>query len=352
MEEKKKKNKKKRSWVSTLILLLIFLLGIGIVAYPTVADWWNSFHQSRAIASYTAAVEETDETQLNQMIREAEIHNAGLPYMSNRYAVTDEFKEKYNSLLNLAGNGIIGYIRIESIGVNLPIYHGTSETVLQVAIGHIEYSSLPVGGKGSHVLLSGHRGLPSARLFTDLDKLSEGDKFVITVLNRTMTYEVDQIRIVEPNDLANIGFVPGKDYVTLITCTPYSINTHRLLVRGHRVENEAPEVVVLPDATRIPNYLAIVAVGVPLLFLFLFGMVIYYSIKKPKRPTAQIRAMIARDAAQSLKRENDDPQTNDVTSDETAAGESFAEEPSEAIDGGEDSKSIEQQDVSGNGDSP
>ncbi len=312
MEEKKKKIKKKRSWVSTLILLLIFFLGIGIVAYPTVADWWNSFHQSRAIASYTAAVEETDELMLDEMIHEAEIHNAGLAFMENRYAVTDEFLEKYNSLLNLAGNGIIGYIRIEKIGVNLPIYHGTDEAVLQVAIGHIEYSSLPVGGKGTHVLLSGHRGLPSARLFTDLDKLSEGDSFVITVLNRTMTYEVDQIRIVEPSDLGTLGIISGKDYVTLITCTPYAINTHRLLVRGHRVENEAPEVVVLPDASRIPNYLAILAVGVPLLFFFLFVMVIYYSFKRPAKSTAQIRKMIAQNASEELTGEMNESKESDL----------------------------------------
>lgn len=294
MEEKKKHPKKKRSWITTLILFLIMLLGIGIVAYPTVADWWNSFHQSRAIVTYNNAVDETETAKLEQMLKDAEIHNVALAYQANRYALTDEALEEYNSLLDLTGTGIMGYISIDAIGVNLPIYHGTSESVLQTAIGHIEYSSLPVGGKGTHVLLSGHRGLPSARLFTDLDKLVEGDIFVITVLNRVMTYEVDQIRIVEPSDLVNLGIVAGKDYCTLVTCTPYGINTHRLLVRGHRIENheETPAAVVLPDASRIPNHLVTLAVGLPLLLLFLIGMVIYYSFKKPAKTPEQIQKLL------------------------------------------------------------
>ena len=275
--------KKKGSLVFTLILVFVLLLGVGIMAYPTIADWWNSYHQSRSIADYVSIVNETDPALIERMIADARDYNARLREKGNRYALTDEEMAEYLSLLDLSGTGIIGYIQIDSIGVYLPIYHTTEESLLQVAIGHLEWSSLPVGGESTHALLSGHRGLPSARLFTDLDLLHEGETFTVTVLNETLTYRIDQIRIVEPNELSDLNIVSGEDYCTLITCTPYGINTHRILVRGTRIETEEEEsaVIIVPEAVRIPNYIAIPAVAVPMLFLLLlFSMFVMPRKKK------------------------------------------------------------------------
>ena len=287
------KKKKRRSNLTTLLLVLILLIGVGIMAYPTVSDWWNSFHASRAIATYSSAVEHVDTELLNAMLEEARAYNRSLPEKANPYLMTDEDLELYNSLLDLSGTGIIGYITIKSIGVYIPIYHGTEESILQIAVGHIDWSSLPIGGEGTHSVLSGHRGLPSAKLFTDLDQMKEGDRFEITVLNQLISYEVDQIRIVEPGDVSELGIVPGQDYCTLVTCTPYGINTHRLLIRGHRVATETGELVVAPEAYRIPNYLTIPAVGIPLLFLFLIGSLIFYGRRKPKIKRKDLEHMIA-----------------------------------------------------------
>ncbi len=272
------KKKKRRSAVANIILVAILLLGMGVIAYPTFSDWWNSLHQSRAIASYASAVESIDTELIEQMLGEARDYNAGIPLRSNPYVLSEEEEQSYWDLLDLSGTGIMGYIQITDIGVNLPIYHGASESVLQTAIGHLEWTSLPVGGETTHCVVSGHRGLPSARLFTDLDQLREKDTFTVTVLNQTLTYEVDQIRIVLPQETEELMLQEGKDLVTLVTCTPYAINTHRMLVRGHRIfpEEVRPTIVVLPDAVRIPNYVAIPAVGIPMLFLFLIGMFIYY----------------------------------------------------------------------------
>ncbi len=271
-------NKKKKSNLTTWLLVLLLLIGAAIMAYPTVSDWWNSFHASRAIASYSTTVENTDHEKLNAMLEAARAYNRTLLTKENPYVMTDEDLEEYRSLLDLSGTGIMGYITIKSIGVYIPIYHGIEESVLQIAVGHLDWTSLPVGGEGTHAVLSGHRGLPSAKLFTDLDQIKEGDQFSITVLNQLISYEVDQIRIVEPGDISELSIVPGKDYCTLVTCTPYGINTHRMLVRGHRVANESGDLVVAPEAYRIPNYLTIPAVAIPLLFLFLLGMLIYYRI--------------------------------------------------------------------------
>ena len=272
----KKKRKRKGPSISTLIAVAIMTVGALIVAYPTFSDWWNSFHQSRAIANYVNAVEETDPELIQRMFDEAHAYNERLLSKPNRYMMTDEERAEYQSILDLTGSGVIGYIQINNIGVNLPIYHGVEESVLQVAIGHIEGSSLPVGGPSTHAVVSGHRGLPSAKLFTDLDKLVEGDTFTITVLDQTITYEVDQIRIVEPSDMSDLNIVRESDYVTLVTCTPYGINTHRLLVRGHRIDNIAGTLAVPAEAVQIPNYIAVPAVGVPMLFIYLIGALIYY----------------------------------------------------------------------------
>ena len=268
--------------LSTIIATVILLAGVGLIAYPTFSDWWNSYHQSRAIASYVQAVQETDPAVLERMLADASAYNERLLADPDRWNMTEAEKAEYNSLLDLTGNGVMGYVQISSINVDYPIYHGMDEGVLQIAIGHLEGTSLPVGGPNTHAAISGHRGLPRARLFTDLDKLREGDTFTITVLNQTVTYEIDQIRIVLPEDLSNLNIEAGQDYATLITCTPYGINTHRMLVRGHRIPNIIDGEAITADALQIPRYIAIPAVAVPMLFVFLVGMLIYYRVRKPE----------------------------------------------------------------------
>ena len=280
------KKQKKRSSAFTWILVGVLVAGIAIIAYPTVSDWWNSYHQSRAIASYSMAVENADSTEMDAMIESAREFNAGIRHRDNVFVLSEGEKMDYARLLDLSGTGVMGYIQINAIGVSLPIYHTTEESVLQVAIGHLDWTSLPVGGPSTHVVLSGHRGLPSAKLFSDLDKLAEGDTFTITVLNTVLTYQVDQIRIVLPAEVDELQIIPEEDLCTLVTCTPYGVNTHRLLVRGHRIENIPGEVVVTAGGVRIPPYIVAPAVGVPLLFLVLLGMLIYYS-RKPKKHTQE-----------------------------------------------------------------
>ena len=261
---------------TTVVAVVVLVTGLGIIAYPTVSDWWNSYHQSRAIATYVAAVQETDPAVLEAMRQEARAYNQRLLTDGNRFNMTEAEKAEYKKLLDLTGSGVMGYVQINAINVDYPIYHGMDENVLQVAIGHLEGTSLPVGGPDTHTAISGHRGLPSARLFTDLDRLVEGDTFSITVLDDTMYYEVDQIRIVLPADLSNLEIEKGEDYATLITCTPYGVNTHRMLVRGHRIEDILDAEAVTAEAIQIPRYIAIAAVGVPMLFVFLLGMLVYY----------------------------------------------------------------------------
>lgn len=278
---KKLKKTRRGPGASTIIAFVVLVAGVGIIAYPSVSDWWNSYHQSRAIATYVAAVQETDPVVIEAMLNDAHAYNERLVSDGGRYNMTDAEKAEYESLLDLTGNGIMGYVQINAINVDYPIYHGMDESILQIAIGHLEGTSLPVGGPSTHTAISGHRGLPSARLFTDLDKLVEGDTFTITVLDQTCTYEVDQIRIVLPADLANLSIDLGQDLATLITCTPYGVNTHRLLVRGHRVDNIIDADVITAEAIQIPRYIAIPAVSVPILFAFLVGMLIYYRVKRP-----------------------------------------------------------------------
>ncbi len=292
--------KKRRISLSTLIPIIFMVVGACVVAYPTFSDWWNSYHQSRAIATYVSAVEQTDPEAIDRMFEEAHAYNQRLLSKPNRYTMTEAEKKEYESILDLTGTGVIGYIQINCIGVNLPIYHGVAESVLQVAIGHIEGTSLPVGGPTTHAAVSGHRGLPSAKLFTDLDKLVEGDTFTITVLNETLTYQVDQIRIVEPQDLSDLNFFRDQDYVTLITCTPYGINTHRMLVRGHRIDNISGAIAIPAEAVQIPNYVAIPAVGIPMLFVFLIGMLVYYHVKG--MPLDHDKALKAVRASEEMKR--------------------------------------------------
>lgn len=275
-----------KAWIkrnlSNIILVSIFLIGLSLLLYPTFSDYWNSFHQSRAIASYAEAVAQVDDDTYVKMLEAARAYNEKLAGSEQSWTLSEEEREEYYELLNVAGSGIMGYIEIPSINVSLPIYHGVDEAVLQIAVGHIEGSSLPVGGLGSHCVLSGHRGLPSAKLFTNLDQLVEGDVFVIRILDETLTYEVDQIRIVEPTDLSSLEREDGKDYCTLVTCTPYGVNSHRLLVRGHRIENlkESSSIRVTADATQIDPVIVAPVVAIPILLLLLIWLLVYYRKRK------------------------------------------------------------------------
>lgn len=233
----KKRKKSIANTLLTIILVLVFLVGLSLLLYPTVSDYWNSLHQSRAITGYTEQVADLDTETYDRLWAEAVAYNETLLNKPDRFQMTDEELEEYDQLLRVSGSDVIGYIEIDKIDCYLPIYHGTSESVLQVGVGHLEGSSLPVGGESTHCVISGHRGLPSARLFTDLDRLEEGDTFRLYVLDEVLTYEVDQILVVEPTEVDALAITEGEDYCTLVTCTPYGINTHRLLVRGHRIEN-------------------------------------------------------------------------------------------------------------------
>ena len=260
-----------RKHLSTIVLLFILFIGLSLLLYPTASDYWNSFHQTRAIATYAENVAKLDNNQYDQLWEEARAYNEALCFRSNPYYLSEEQKAQYESLLDVSGLGVMGYIEIPEIDVSLPIYHGTEESVLQVAVGHLDWTSLPVGGESTHCVLSGHRGLPSAKLFTNLDKLREGDTFLLRILDEVLTYEVDQILIVEPQETAALRVVEGKDYCTLVTCTPYGINTHRLLVRGHRVDNaeQAKTIRVTADAVQIEPLLVAPIVAIPMLLILL-----------------------------------------------------------------------------------
>ena len=249
---------------------------MSLLLYPSLSDYWNSMHQTRAIASYAETVSQLDTAQYDEMWKAAQDYNRSLAQRETAFALTDEQKAAYESLLDVSGLGAMGYIEIPEIDCSLPIYHGTEESVLQVAVGHLEWSNLPVGGEGTHCVLSGHRGLPSAKLFTNLDKLAVGDTFLLRVLDEVLTYEVDQILIVEPEQVDALGIVPGEDYCTLVTCTPYGINTHRLLVRGHRVENtpEAARMHVTADATQFDPLLVAPVLAIPVLLLLLMILLV------------------------------------------------------------------------------
>ena len=267
--------KKNNNW-TTVFLVLLLLAGVSLLLYPSLSDYWNSMHQTRAIASYAETVSQLDTAQYDEMWKAAQDYNRSLAQRETAFALTDEQKAAYESLLDVSGLGVMGYIEIPEIDCSLPIYHGTEESVLQVAVGHLEWSSLPVGGEGTHCVLSGHRGLPSAKLFTNLDKLAVGDTFLLRVLDEVLTYEVDQILIVGPEQVDALGIVPGEDYCTLVTCTPYGINTHRLLVRGHRVENtpEAARMHVTADATQFDPLLVAPVLAIPVLLLLLMILLV------------------------------------------------------------------------------
>lgn len=281
MSEGTKKDKQKKDRLINLCLVGVLLLGLMILGYPTFANWWNSFHQSRAVAAYMRAVANLDPEEYDRVISEAEAYNGRLAMTGIIWNMDEAQLEEYNQILDITGTGIMGYIDIPKASVTLPIYHGSDEAVLQIAIGHLEGTSLPVGGVSSHCVVTGHRGLPSARLFTDIDKLVKGDTFTLTVMNRTLTYEVDDIHIVEPTDLSNISITQNQDYCTLVTCTPYGINSHRLLVRGKRTENAAGTANVTADAMQLKPVYVAPLVATPMLFVLLLGILI--KTRKPKK---------------------------------------------------------------------
>lgn len=260
--------------LTTLLLVFLLILGVGVMLYPAVSDYYNSFHQSRAITNYAEKVAEMDDEAYRELWNQAVEYNKTLVGRANPFYLTPEEEEVYRATLDPEGIGIMGYISIPKIKCELPIYHSTDESVLQIAIGHIEGSSLPVGGESTHCVLSGHRGLPSAKLFSNLDQVVEGDVFFLQILDETLTYEVDQIRIVLPNEMDDIYIQSGRDLCTLVTCTPYGINTHRMLVRGHRIANieQAKEIRVTADALKIDPLLVAPVAAVPMLLILLLWL--------------------------------------------------------------------------------
>lgn len=264
--------------------MIVFIAGLSLLLYPTVSDYVNSLHQSRAISDYANRVSEIAKEDYTSYMQAAKAYNRQIPARPNLYKLSPEERAQYEELLNIGGSGVMGYVEIPVIDVSLPVYHGTSDSVLQTAIGHLEWTSLPVGGIGTHCVLSGHRGLPSAKLFTNLDRLVVGDVFMIRVLNEVLTYEVDQILIVEPQNTDALQIVNGKDYCTLVTCTPYGVNTHRLLVRGHRIENakQASAVFITSEAIQIEPAIVAAVLGV---FIILVLIIVSF-VKKGRKETA------------------------------------------------------------------
>lgn len=263
--------KKKRIDAATLLLVAVLLVGLSLLLYPSFSDYWNSFHQSQAIASYAQEVAQMDNNKYDEVWTAAWDYNQSLLARDTGFALSDQQRQEYENLLDVSSLGVMGYIEIPEINCSLPIYHGTDEAVLQVAVGHLEWSSLPVGGESSHCVLSGHRGLPSAKLFTDLDKLREGDIFLLRVLDEVLTYQIDQILIVEPEETDALAIIEGEDLCTLVTCTPYGVNSHRMLVRGRRIENiqQSRSIRVTADAIQIEPLVVAPMVALPMLVVLL-----------------------------------------------------------------------------------
>ena len=259
--------RKKRDIIVTAVFGLIFLVGLSVMLYPTFANWWNQNMASHAVTSYKEQIAKIDSGDTERIFAEAHEYNKKLAQISAPFANFDKIPG-YEDILNISGTGIMGYVSVPNINVELPIYHGTSEGVLQIASGHIQGSSLPVGGASTHAVISGHRGLPSAKLFTDLDQIVEGDIFTINVLNEVLTYEVEKILIIKPDETDKLAIIPGEDEVTLMTCTPYGVNSHRLLIRGHRIASVFDKKVkVGADALQVDSMTVIPIVFIPLLLL-------------------------------------------------------------------------------------
>ena len=264
----------KKSKTGILLVLMLFV-GVCGLLYPSVSQYWNSKTQTRAVENYQEILNSLKQEDYEVFFQEADRYNVELSELKNPLLNYRQL-DGYNEILNINGNGIMGYVSIPKLGVEIPIYHGISAEVLNVACGHLEGTSLPVGGENTHCVLSAHRGLPHAKLFTDLDKLEVGDTFTLTVLNRTLTYQVDQIKVVRPDEIDDVQLVAGKDLCTLLTCTPYGINSHRLLVRGTRIENAAPVLYVTSNAYRIDSLVATPVVAAPILLILLIVLMVKY----------------------------------------------------------------------------
>lgn len=272
---------KKKNITSTVILIIILLVGFSVMLYPIISNWWNSHTQSYAIANYENVLNEIDDNKYDEILEKAHEYNEKLSQIYSPFENYDQV-EGYEDTLDITGTGILGYITIPSIKVELAIYHGTSEGVLNIAAGHLEGSSLPVGGNNTHAVISAHRGLPSAKLFSDLDKLYVGDTFTITILDEILTYEVEEILIVEPTEVDKLSIIPNGDYVTLMTCTPYGINTHRLLIRSHRIDTVYPNnVKVIADAVQVDPMLVVPLISAPLVLILLISWI--FGGKKKKK---------------------------------------------------------------------
>lgn len=294
-QKKSKKVSKKRvsSNITTIILILIFLVGLSVMLYPTVSNYINQKNQSKAIATYDEKVSDMKPEDYTKYFDAAEKYNEELAAHPSAFYNPDEIKG-YEKILDITGTGIMGYITIKKLGVELPIYHGTDEGILQIAAGHLKGTSFPIGGESTHSVISAHRGLPSAKLFTDLDKMERGDTFTITILNREITYEVDNISIVLPNETDSLQIEDKKDYCTLMTCTPYGINTHRLLVRGHCIGTGEPQHIhVTAEAFQIDPTITASVIGIVLLILLLIRVLIRTRKRShERRPSRQKQAFL------------------------------------------------------------
>lgn len=267
--------RKKKINISTIILVIVFLVGLSVMLYPAVSNYLNTRNQKREIVNYNNILNSIDDLEYEKMLKKAQKYNDELKQI---YSPLDNYDlvSGYEDVLDVTGTGIMGYVTIPKIDVELPIYHGTSDAVLNIAVGHVQGSTLPIGGDSTHSVISAHRGLPSATLFSDLDKLEEGDTFTVTVLNDVLTYEVKKIQIIEPDDIRKLVIVDGKDYVTLVTCTPYGINTHRLLITGERAEtNKSSSLRVSADAVRIEPIIVAPIIAIPILIVLLITIAHY-----------------------------------------------------------------------------
>ena len=262
-------------------LVLMLFVGICVLLYPSISQYWNTRTQTQAVENYQQILDSLKEQDYTALFEEAENYNAALWALEDPLYMCQSL-ENYEQVLDLSGTGVMGYISISKLGVELPVYHSVSAEVLNIACGHLEGSSLPIGGQNTHSVLSAHRGLPHAKLFTDLDRLEIGDTFTVTILNRTVTYQVDRIKVVSPSNLKDVQIVDGEDYCTLLTCTPYGINTHRLLVRGTRIENAAPILHVTSDAHKIDSLVATPVVAAPMLLILLVVLMVKYRHKGSK----------------------------------------------------------------------
>lgn len=271
-----------KRFITNVIFILLLLAGAGFLLYPTISDRWNRMHQTRAITAYAEAAASLDDADYEEILAQAHAYNEALAARGNGITLTEEAKDAYEAQLNIAGQGIMGYIDIPKIDCYLPIYHGAEESVLQTAIGHLKGSSLPVGGEGTHCVLSGHRGLPSARLFTDLDQIITGDMFMVYVLDEVLTYEVDQILVVLPEETEALAITPGEDFCTLVTCTPYGVNSHRMLVRGRRTDTVwEDEQRVTADAMQVEPPLVVSVAAVPIIVVLTGSLV--YGLRRRKQ---------------------------------------------------------------------